>query len=88
MINQNSPSLTTEQWEAWKRHPVTELVMAQLTEHRNQQESIMKEQALSAFLNPHTTLQDSALKISSKSAYLQGLTALIELDYDGVANEQ
>lgn len=48
----------------------------------------MKEQALSAFLNPHTTLHDSALKISSKSAYLQGLTALIELDYDGVANEQ
>ena len=88
MSNQNSPSLTTEQWEAWKRHPVTELVIAQLTEYRNKEQESLKDKALSAFLSPHTPLQESALTISSRSEYLQGLTALIDLDYEGVANEQ
>lgn len=82
-------SLTPEQFQQWKEHPVTAFILQTLTEYRDNQREQLKGLSLSRFLNRSPQeLQASQVEILAKENYCQGLTSLIDLELADLEVEQ
>lgn len=80
-------TLTQEQFQNWKEHPVTAHIFRTLEQWKKEAEDSLMELATSKSLDPHCSKMELVATTNRHLGKVEGLTSLLNLELDETQQE-